>query len=84
MSPPIYRTIVGHNIIMEAVIDIQIDPRNKSAEYFFIFLKIQDGRRAGNSQKWNLDKISAQKSQFSLANVSRSSDLDKITQEHTT
>ena len=31
--------------------DIQLDPRNKPAEEFFIFLKIQDGRRRSKVQK---------------------------------
>ena len=72
-----------HSIWTKFGMVIQNDPRNKPVEEFFIFLKIQDARRPGG-QKLNLNKISAQKSHFSLANGSRSSDLNKILQEHTT
>ena len=39
---------------------------------------------AAGGPKLNFDKIQAQQSHFGLANGSRSSDLDKIWQEHTT
>ena len=34
-----------HRIQTKVGIDILLDPRNKPAEEFFIFIKIQDGRR---------------------------------------
>ena len=34
-----------HLIWTKFGMDIQLDPRNKPSEEFFIFLKIQDGRR---------------------------------------
>ena len=47
------------------------------------FSFISKSKMAAGGQKLIFDKISAQKSHFGLANGSRSSDLDKIWQEHT-
>ena len=60
--------------------DILLDPKNKSAQEFFIYRKIQDGRRGSKVQNWpNLTP----QWHFSSAFGSRSSDLDKIWHEHT-
>ena len=40
-----------HLIWTQFGMDILIDPRNKPAEEFFIFLKIQDGRQRSNVKK---------------------------------
>ena len=71
----------AHPIWTSFGLNILVDPRNKPAEFFFIFLKIQNGCR---QSKINFSSKSAQKSHFGLANGSRSSDLDKIWQENTT
>ena len=69
-----------HQMQTKFGMDILLDPRNRPAEEFFIFLK---SKMAASCQKLNFYIISAHKSHFGFANGSLSSDLDKFLQADT-
>ncbi len=67
-------------ILTKFGMDILLDPKNKSAQEFLIYHKIQDGRRGPKVQNWpNLTP----QWHFGSAFGSRSSDLKKKWHEHT-
>ena len=64
----------AHPIWTKCGMDIPLDPRNKAAEQFFIYRKIQDGCRLVKGPK--LAKFDPPKSQYGPAFESGLSNLD--------